>query len=197
LPQCSKCSNTNPVGALFCGKCGSKLDSSAPDFPVSQTAESTENSIFEDNFLEYLSPEFDIKISYPATWTMMDNDLVDRNTKVIFYSPREDPSDTYFDCLGIAIQENYMMDLQHFVDGNIQNLRQTNPDFVLVESLPTTLSCIPAHKLEYTENGFKTLCVVAIKDNKVYYLIYRAQIPKYIKFLSIVEQMVASFDFIR
>ena len=42
-------------------------------------------------------PEFDIKINYPATWTMTDNDLVDANTKVVFYSPREGPSDTYLD----------------------------------------------------------------------------------------------------
>ena len=138
-PKCTKCGNTNPVGALFCGKCGSKLDSSGR-VPEITKAGSIEESIFEDNFLEYSSPEFDIKINYPATWTMTDNDLVDANTKVVFYSPREGPSDTYLDCLLVAIQEQWMMSLQSFIDGNLQNLRQTNPEFAIVDSFPTTLA---------------------------------------------------------
>ena len=90
------------------------------------------------------------------------------------------------------------MSLQSFIDGNLEKfLRQTNPDFAIVDSFPTTLANLAAHQFTCTDNGYQTLCIAAVKDNKVYYIMYRAQIPKYIKFLSIVEQMIASFDIIR
>ena len=85
--------------------------------------------------------------------------------------------------------------LQYLVDSNVTNKKQSNPSFVLKESVPTTLGGIPAHQIVFIEDEVKFLRVMALKQKKSYYLLYRAQHEKYIKFLAIAEQMISSFQF--
>jgi hypothetical protein len=81
-------------------------------------------------------------------------------------------------------------------------MKNKHSDFVLIESLPTTLANLPAHQLVYTDGGtqslyvYQSLCVATKKGNSIYFILYRAQKEKYLKFLPEVEQMISSFQFI-
>lgn len=202
LPKCNKCRHTNPVGALFCSQCGSKLniltpDSTSPTVSKSTQSTSVEQSISEDNFLEYTLPNYDLKINYPTTWTLIDKDFTDQFTKVIFLSPKEDPNDSFLDGLGIAVQDlPPNTTIKDCVEVNIKDLQQHNADFSLLESTSTTLMGMSAHQLVYTDNGFKTLWLGAVRGDRAYYLIYRAQSNKYVKFLSVAQQMITSVELI-
>ena len=60
--------------------------------------------------------------------------------------------------------------------------------------MPTTMSGIEAHQFIYTDKWGKCLCIVTVKAGKAYYLIYRSELHKYLKFLPIVEQMISSVE---
>jgi hypothetical protein len=56
---------------------------------------------------------------------------------------------------------------------------------------------MPAYRLLYTESGYKTLFNVIIKENTAYNIVYRAEQMKYSIYLSTVEKMINSFEFIK
>jgi hypothetical protein len=82
---------------------------------------------------------------------------------------------------------------------NLDNLRVSNPDFVLDESNKSTLSHQPAHRIVYRDGGFKTLMVFSLKHStnasSLITVCYRAKQSSYDKFLSEVIKMIDSFEF--
>jgi ribosomal protein L40E len=193
---CQKCQSTNPQDALFCNKCGSKLDAKYIDLNnMDGLSENKSNEVVEPNFFECLLPEYNVKINYPSTWTRRDD--TSDPCKVIFQSPKEGPSDPYLDGLGVAVDETLgNMTPQHFIEVNIADMRKNNSDFTLFESTPTTLSGVPAHQMVYLANNKKTLVVATVRNNIFYWLQYAAEPESYLKFLSSVEQMISSFQFL-
>ncbi len=91
---------------------------------------------------------------------------------------------------------NYNISLNEFIDLNIRDLKDTRPEFNLIESTPTTLGEVPAYRIVFTETGQKKLGISAIKGNKVYMVSYGTRPERYLKYLSTVEQMIASFGFL-
>lgn len=198
--SCSKCGTINPPNAAFCNECGDTLQ-----ILIEYTSNNNqilddkieEENIIEDNFLEYQSSEYDFKINYPAMWDKKDNDLPDNLSKVFFLSPSENSDDSFLEALSISVQENSEnYTLTEWVEANIQDMKNKHPDFVLIDSLPTTIANLTAHQLVYTDSGYQSLCVVTKKGNSIYYIIYQAQQEKYLKFLSVIEQMISSFEFL-
>ena len=126
-------------------------------------------------------------IDYPATWQRV----------VGFLSPKESSVDSYLEGVYIGITGDPNITLKEFIDSTIQNLKETSSDFHLIESIPTTIAAgIPAYQLVYIEKGEKSLVVVTKKGNKVYHIMYRSKPEKYLKFLPLAEQMIASFEFL-
>jgi hypothetical protein len=196
---CSKCEAINPPNSAFCNECGNNLQILIEYTSTNNQIfdNNTEESIIEDNFLEFQSPYYNFKINYPALWEKKDNDLPDDLSKVFFLSPSENSVDPFLEALSIAVQEiseNYT--LTEWIEANIQDMKNKHSDFVLIESLPTTVANLPAHQLVYTENGYQSLCVATKKGNSIYFILYKAQEEKYFKFLSVIEQMISSFEFI-
>jgi len=156
------------------------------------------------DFLECVLPEYGLKISYPTTWEKV-NKIDLRPPLVIgFRRPRESNSDPFLESVGIAIIDvssdlvtspSYAI-LKEYVDGNISDLKHRFPDFVLAESAPTTIAGNEAHQLVYIERGTKNLAIFTVKGNKVYNIVYRSRPEVFLKYLSTVEQMIASFEFI-
>ena len=190
-PTCGKCGYSNPVGALFCGRCGTRIE-----LKNDSSDAGVEDSIMETNYLECVVPEWNFKINYPASWLRVDRAFVGPPVVVGFMSPKESPSDPFMESFNVATEDVPDVTLQSLVDSSVANKKQSDPSFVLIESVPTTLGGIPAHQIVFTESELKSLCVMALKQRKSYYLLYQAKPDKYIKFLAIAEQMISSFQFL-
>ena len=145
-PKCSKCNHLNPTESFFCNHCGSKLNVSDPNpnIKASRISQSLDDSVSEDNFLEYTMPEHHLKINYPATWTKVDNNIPDPFTKVMFFSPKEDQNDSFLDGLGVGVQNlPPNTTLEDCVEVNVRDLQKNNSDLALLESTSTTLATFP------------------------------------------------------
>jgi len=81
-------------------------------------------------------------------------------------------------------------------DSTMQSFKKKNSDFVLLESTATTVAGLPAQQTVFMAGGKKYLYVFTPRADKLYLIIYVSVPEKYLKFLSIVEQMIASFEFI-
>jgi hypothetical protein len=143
----------------------------------------------KNDFLEFQSPRKIFKINYPAKWHKRDKKLPE-GVWVINFTSQESLG------VGVGVQ-TYNYTLIEWIEGNIQYFKKDkNSNFVLIESLPTTLASLSAHQIVYTHSGDQSLCVATKKENTIYFIQYRAQKEKYLKFLPIAEQMINSFQFI-
>ena len=195
---CSKCRTSNPINSSFCSKCGFQLgidDSVSASDNRPTLSDQEQSEVIEPSFNECILPELNVKINYPSSWTRRDDTT--GTLKVLFQSPKEDPTDPFLDALGVAVNETSgNMTLQKFIEVSIAQTRRENSDFKQLESTPTTLSGLPAHQIVYLANNLKWLVVVTVRKNIFYWLQYCSEPEKYQKFLSSVEQMVSSFEFL-
>jgi eukaryotic-like serine/threonine-protein kinase len=155
-------------------------------------------------FLECVLPEYGLKISYPTTWEKVNKTDLRPPLVIGFRRPKKSNSDHFLESVGIAIIDvssdlvtspSYAI-LKEYVDGNIADLKHRFSDFVLAESAPTTIAGNEAHQLVYIERGTKNLAIFTVKGNKVYNIVYRSRPEVFLKYLSTVEQMIASFEFL-
>jgi hypothetical protein len=153
-----------------------------------------------DNFIVCVLPEYNLRINYPAAWQIVGNKAILYNNMVVgFGIPKENSTDLSFDSLCVYVLDmpaNYNISLNEFIDLNIRDLKDTRSEFNLIESTPTTLGGVPAYQIVFTETGQKKLGVSAIKESKVYMVSYGARPERYLKYISTVEQMIASFEFL-
>jgi Double zinc ribbon len=196
---CSKCGKNNLENSAFCKQCGSKFGFQVLE--ETKTTLSSEPSIVEDNFLECMQPEFDIKIKYPATWHRIDKQDLKPPLVLAFRSSKETRSDQFLETMGISVLQvsadlSKNLTPQSCAESTIQSFKEENSDFVLLESTTTTLAGLPAQQVVFTAGGKKYLYVCTPRANKVYFIMYVSKPEKYLKFLSIIEQMVTSFEFI-
>ena len=148
------------------------------------------------NFLECILPEYGIKMDYPSEWIKVDNNAVLHNNIIVGFGRRGD--DAFLESLTI-----YLLDLppttfslKEIVDKNMLHLKNENPTFELLELYPTTISGLPAYRILYTITKYKTLNIFTIKGDKVYMLIYDSKLDTYQEYLSTIEKMIGSFEFL-
>jgi hypothetical protein len=194
---CPNCGKNNPEGSAFCSNCGTNL---GLQIETTKMPQSQEPSIMEDNFLECVLPEYNIKIKYPATWTKADKQDLKPPLVVGFKSSKESSSDIWLENVTISIissgsDPKKSLTPQMCANSVIRS-RQKNSDFVLLESISTTAGGLPAQQVVLMAGGKKYLYIVIPRANKVYLITYVSAPEKYLKFLSVVEQMIASFEFI-
>ena len=75
-------------------------------------------------------------------------------------------------------------------ESTFQSFKKKNSDFVLLESIATTAGGLPAQQAVFLAGGRKYLYVFTPRASKVYLIVYVSTPEKYLKFLSIVEQMI-------
>ena len=80
------------------------------------------------------------------------------------------------------------------MEQRIASIRKLN--FEILESSLSTFVGMPAYQIVYIENGVKILAVVTTKGNKAFAIMYFSRPEKYQEYLSTVEQMITSFEFI-
>jgi hypothetical protein len=218
IANCPRCSSSNPKGSKYCNNCGFRIDNNINDTKTGQsntaitsTVETTTKATTsfhsgESEFLTYQSPSYKIKIDYPANWIKADEDLVKRLV-VGFKSPREGVSDLFLESVGISIsQAPKKISLGQYVQLNVNDLKNKNPDLKIIESTSTSLSGMPAHRLIYNKEGRTYLNLIIIKpndssnnnntNNAVYIIAYVAENTRYPIYLPIAQKIINSFEFI-
>jgi hypothetical protein len=92
-----------------------------------------------------------------------------------------------------------------YVQNDIDKLKINNPDLKIQESVRTTLSNIPAHRLVYDIGRLRHLALILKNlskptnqgNNNIFFIIiYLAEINKYSIFLPTAQKIINSFEFI-
>jgi hypothetical protein len=151
-------------------------------------------------FRKYESLEYNLKIDFPDTWRKIDKTTESQPFIVAFRRLKENPSDLYLESVDIQVRDTPTnisnVSLGQYIELQIKNLKAVNPDFSLVESTPTTIAGNAAHQLLYISKGDKRLFFSTIKGDKIYNITYNSKPEKYQEYLSTIEQMIASFEFL-
>jgi hypothetical protein len=167
------------------------------------------------SFITYESPLYKIKIDYPASWMKVDKDTVKEYPElslanpavVAFMAPREKQSDYInTELVGISvITTPKEMTLDKYIRDSIGSFRNSDPDLKIIESVPTWLSGMPAHKFMCSIKELKYLYIATVTPatfvdgvagNIVYLIAYIAQNSKYHIYLPIAQKMIDSFRII-
>ena len=148
---------------------------------------------------------YGFEIQYPSNWEKIDFGQTieedDRNIVVTFLSPPEDALDIFREYLVIQVGEvMFNRSLEQYVDTQINSLRDSLPDFGIVESNATTVASNRAHIIVYTfkvgEDEYKVTEFWIIKGDKLYYLKYSTESEKSDNHGSTIRKMIDSFRII-
>ena len=154
-------------------------------------------------YLMYENSMYSFGIQYPSNWEKIDFGQAieedDRHVVVTFLSPPEDALDIFREYLVIQVGiPMFDRSLEQNVDAQINSLRDSLPDFGIVESNATTLAGgNRAHTLVYTfkvgEDEYKVTEFWIIKADKLYYLKYSTESEKSDNHGSTIRKMIDSF----
>ena len=155
-------------------------------------------------YLTYKNSMYGFEIQYPSNWEKIDFGQAieedDRHIVVTFLSPPEDALDIFREYLVIQVGiPMFDRSLEQNVDAQINSLRDSLPDFGIVESNATTLAGgNRAHTLVYTfkvgEDEYKVTEFWIIKGDKLYYLKYSTESEKSDNHGSTIRKMIDSFS---
>jgi hypothetical protein len=154
-------------------------------------------------YLTYKSSKYGFEIQYPSNWEKIDFGQAieedDRHIVVTFLSPPEDALDIFREYLVIQVGiPMFDRSLEQNVNAQINSLRDSLPDFRIVESNATTVAGgNRAHTLVYTfnvgEDEYKVTEFWIIKADKLYYLKYSTESEKSDNYGSTIRKMIDSF----
>lgn len=154
-------------------------------------------------YLTYKNSMYGFEIQYPSNWEKIDFGQAieedDRHVVVTFLSPPEGTLDVFREYLVIQVGiPMFDRSLEQNVDAQINSLRDSLPDFGIVESNATTLAGgNRAHTLVYTfkvgEDEYKVTEFWIVKADKLYYLKYSTESEKSDNHGSTIRKMIDSF----
>lgn len=147
----------------------------------------------------YENKAYGIKINYPSDWARNEGSM---GTVAMFLSPLESSSDTFRENVNIIVQDlsAQPMTLKEYTDLSLAQIGEFVTDSNVISSTATVIDGNPANSIIYTGRQgqyiFKWMQAWAIKDNKAYVLTYTANEDTYNAFLSMVQEMLGSFEII-
>jgi hypothetical protein len=215
VANCPRCSGSNPKGARYCNNCGFRIDNKITEMDTGQSIDSstpeptttTTNATRVikgagyENELRYISNLYKIKMDYPVGWTKVEEGL-SKPLVVGFTSPKEDMHDPFLETVGIGIvQIPKQINLDQYVQLNLNDLKNKNPDMKIQESSQTILCDVPAQRIVYENQGKTYLWISLIRSNEsssnnaAYMIWYVAEAAKYAIYLPIAQKMIDSFGF--
>ena len=162
------------------------------------TTESSVQSLVNGN-LTYESPVYGIRTQYPDGWEILIQNTSNSSLSLRFYSPPENDTDTYRE--NVILEINTISNntaLSNFTGAALASYLESFSDFELIELTSTNLAnnTIPAYKLvgSRTQEGLDFMQIVAMKEDKVYTILYSSEKTRYSTYLPIIEKMIDSFE---
>ncbi len=150
-------------------------------------------------FLAYESPVSGIRTQYPDGWEILIQNTSNSSLSLRFDSPAENDTDTYRE--NVILEINTISNntaLSNFTGAALASYLESFSDFELIELTSTNLAnnTIPAYKLvgSRTQEGLDFMQIVAMKDDKVYTILYSSEKTRYSTYLPIIEKMIDSFE---
>jgi serine/threonine-protein kinase len=147
--------------------------------------------------LTHDSPDYGIRIKYPADWTK-DEQIM--GAVVVFFAPTEGPSDIFQENVNIIVQDlsAQPMTLDEYTELSLGQIEQFITDPSILDSSAVTLADIPGHRVVYTgkqgQYDLKWMQVWTVQNNKAYVISYTAETSKYSTFLGTAQEMIDSFE---
>ena len=161
--------------------------------------DSSVQSLVSGNLLAYESPDYGITTQYPEGWEILIQRTSNSSISLRFDSPPENDTDTYRE--NIILEINTISNntaLSNFTGAALASYLESFSDFELIELTSTNLAnnTIPAYKLvgSRTQEGLDFMQIVAMKDDKVYTILYSSEKTRYSTYLPIIEKMINSFE---
>jgi hypothetical protein len=163
------------------------------------TTESSVQSLATGNLVINESPVSVIRTQYPDGWEILIQNTSTSSLSLKFNSPLENDTDIF--------RENVLFDintisnntaLSNFTSAALTAYLELYPDLKVIELSSTNLTnnTIPAYKLvaSLTQEGLDFMQIFAIKEDKVYSILYSSERARYSTYLPIIEKMINSFE---
>ena len=175
------------------------LDIEEGDGTTTTTTESSVQFLSNASVLVYESPAYGIRTQYPDGWEIIIQSTSPSSISLRFNSPQENDTDRFRE--NVVFEINTISNntaLSNFTTATLISYLEAYPDLELIDLSSTNLTsaAIPAYKLaaSRTQDGLDFMQIFAIKDDKVYTILYSAERTRYSTFLPIVEEMIDSFE---
>lgn len=161
----------------------------------------TENSVesLGSGSLVYESPLYGIRTQYPGGWEIIIQNTSNSTLSIRFNSPPENDTDNFRENVRLVINTvSNNTALSNFTGAALASYLESYPDLELIELSSTNLTnnAIPAYKLvaSLTQEGIDFMQIIAIKEDKVYTILYSSEKTTYSTYLPIIEKMINSFE---
>jgi hypothetical protein len=169
------------------------------DGTTTTTTESSVQFLSNGSVLVYESPAYGIRTQYPDGWEILIQSTSPSSISLRFNSPPENDTDVFRE--NVVFEINTISNntaLSNFTTATLISYLESYPDLEFNELSSTNLTsaAIPAYKLaaSRTQDGLDFMQIFAIKDDKVYTILYSAERTRYSTFLPIIEEMIDSFE---
>ena len=149
--------------------------------------------------LVYENPVYGIRTHYPGGWDIIIQNTSNSSLSLRFNSPLENDTDSFRENVRLVIGTvSNNTALSNFTSATLTSYLELYPDLELIELSSTNLtsSAIPAYTLvgSRTQEGTNFMQILAMKEDKVYSIIYTSEKSRYSTYLPIIEEMINSFE---
>jgi hypothetical protein len=168
---------------------------------IDNGATTTESSVqsLGNGSLVYESPVYGIRTQYPGGWEIIIQNTSNSLLSLRFNSPPENDTDIFRENVRLVINTvSNNTALSNFTGAALASYLELYSDLELIELSSTNLTnnAIPAYKLvaSLPQEGLDFMQIFAIKENKVYTILYSSEKTTYSTYLPIIEKMINSFE---
>jgi hypothetical protein len=171
-----------------------QLDIESIDNATTATTESSVQSLASGNLTVS-----GIRTQYPDGWEIIIQNTSSSSLSLRFNSPLENDTDIFRENVVLAINTiSNNTALSNLTSAALTSYLELYPDLKVIELSSTNLTnnAIPAYKLvaSRSEDGLDFMQIFAIKEDKVYSIIYSSESSRYSTYLPIVERMINSLE---
>ncbi len=159
-----------------------------------------------ENYKLFRSTPLGFSMEYPSFWSKSADNA---NGVAVFLTPTEGYSDDYNESVSV---QRFKLDMEgenaytNYVKGYVSNLESTLKNYKLVSETDITFGGQPAYQIVYestdakegssTTSEMRFLQIFTQRGEEVYVLTYMAEFSSYTYFLTNVEAMITTFQFI-
>lgn len=210
--KCPNCNNSNNFpDAVYCNDCGVQIKNEKPtgygEVAYSQLENTHSRQSNIDDYDEYSLPEYNFKIRYHPEWEKTDGEdlrylLNEEEIDPQFFVAIFKPSiyhlhSSISNALIIHVFDAPVkVFLRDYATIQIRNLKQDHPDFSLEKSNSLVINGKTWHHMSFFMGGFHHLRVFTFSENKLYMMRFFSTPHEYDEYVSVVESMIRSFEFI-
>ncbi len=153
----------------------------------------------KQTILTYLDNNFKFQINYPNNWEK----AVKINNEITFVAPKE--TDQSSNPAGVVIKimpvQSKNISIESAAKALVSSLKADHKDFKIESSKYYKISGKKAIQIVFTATDKnlqkrKAMQIIAINNNKIFIITYKASIDKYTKYEDTLKDMINSFKFL-